>query len=87
MERQLIADYRASISSALPALDLGDEGARLLSAMALLPERIRGFGHVKLANLEKVEEEKKALLSQLESLVQKNRAAGGYRESPEGRAA
>ena len=70
-ERQLAADYRAWISRALPALQRGDEGARLLLALALLPERIRGFGHVKLANLQKAEEEKQALLSQLEVFLQK----------------
>ena len=73
-ERQLVADYCASISSALPTLGLGDEGARLLLALALLPERIRGFGHVKLANLQKAQEEKQALLSQLEALGRENRA-------------
>ena len=75
-ERQLATDYRASISSALPALGLGDDGARLLLALALLPERIRGFGHVKLANLQKAEEEKRTLLLQLEALQQKNQATG-----------
>ena len=87
MERQLIADYRASISSALPALDLGDEGARLLSAIALLPERIRGFGHVKLASFQKAEEEKKTLLAQLDALVQRNSVTSRHPESPEGLAA
>ena len=86
-ERQLITDYQASISTALPTLGLGDEGAKLLMALALLPERIRGFGHVKLANLQKAEEEKKALLLRLEALVQKNRATGGHRELPAGLAA
>ena len=86
-ERQLATDYRASISSALPALGLGDDGARLLLALALLPERIRGFGHVKLANLQKAEEEKRTLLSQLEALLQKNQATGEQQELTAGLAA
>ena len=68
-ERQLGTDYRASISNALPALGLGDDGAKLVTALALLRGRIRGVGHVKLGNLQKVEGEKKTLLSQLEAFV------------------
>ena len=67
-ERQLIASYRNTISSALPALKLGDEAARLLLSLALLPERIRGFGHVKQANLQKAGQEKQVLLGQLAAL-------------------
>ena len=82
-ERQLVEAYRASIHNALPALGLGDEAAKLLLALALLPERIRGFGHVKLANLQKADVEKQALLSQLEALVQKkNSTSGEYSEFP-----
>ena len=69
-ERQLIADYRASIDAALPALTLGDNGARVLLALANVPEKIRGFGHVKLASLQKADEEKKTLLAQLDRLTQ-----------------
>ncbi len=49
LERRLIADYRARIESLLPLL----EPARLPTAVALaeLPLRMRGFGHVKLANV------------------------------------
>ena len=39
----------AALSLVLPALDARNHAAAL--ALATLPERIRGFGHVKLANL------------------------------------
>jgi indolepyruvate ferredoxin oxidoreductase len=49
MERQLVADYRARIEALLPALD----ATRLKTAteIASLPLSMRGFGHVKLANV------------------------------------
>ena len=88
IERQLIASYRDTISSALPALQLGDEAARLLQSLALLPDRIRGFGHVKQANLQKAEQEKGSLLGQLEALRQRAPAsAARYLSTTEGLAA
>jgi indolepyruvate ferredoxin oxidoreductase len=49
MERQLIADYLRRIESLLPALD----AQRLPAAIdiAVLPLSMRGYGHVKLANV------------------------------------
>lgn len=49
MERELIAAYKARIESLLPALD----ASRLKAAtdIAALPLTMRGFGHVKLANV------------------------------------
>ncbi|AMO23976.1 indolepyruvate ferredoxin oxidoreductase family protein [Ramlibacter tataouinensis] len=49
MERQLIANYRDRIEALLPALD----ASRLKAAteIAALPLAMRGFGHVKLANV------------------------------------
>ena len=67
-ERELVTMYREMMSNALLALRLGDEGASLLLALANLPEKIRGFGHVKAANLKKADLEKVALLAQLEEL-------------------
>ena len=64
-ERRLIAEYQATILAALPALAVGKDSVKVLLALANLPEKIRGFGHVKLANLQKAEAEKKALLAQL----------------------
>jgi indolepyruvate ferredoxin oxidoreductase len=49
MERQLIADYMRRVESLLPAL----EASRLPVAtdIAVLPLSMRGYGHVKLANV------------------------------------
>ncbi|MEC4723260.1 indolepyruvate ferredoxin oxidoreductase family protein [Noviherbaspirillum sp. CPCC 100848] len=60
MERQLITEYRDMILSLLDDLD----AARLPLAVeiAALPEKMRGFGHVKEAAVAKVREEQDALL-------------------------
>lgn len=49
MERQLIADYRATIGQALAGLNA--ETLADVAALAEVPAKIRGYGHVKLANL------------------------------------
>jgi indolepyruvate ferredoxin oxidoreductase len=51
LERQLIEDYCASMSAA--ANKLSADNLALVSELASLPEQIRGFGHVKLASVEK----------------------------------
>jgi indolepyruvate ferredoxin oxidoreductase len=52
MERQLIADYEASLSALLP--QLREDNLRQAIELASLPEQIRGFGHVKLDSVRKV---------------------------------
>ena len=49
IERQLISDYEARITRLLPMLDA--QRLPLALAIAGLPHSVRGFGHVKLANL------------------------------------
>ena len=49
MERQLIADYEADV--ALILQQLNRDTLSTAQALATLPERIRGFGHVKAANV------------------------------------
>jgi indolepyruvate ferredoxin oxidoreductase len=49
MERELIADYRRRIESLLP--DLSRERLKIACDVAALPLSMRGFGHVKLANV------------------------------------
>ena len=49
LERQLLRDYEEMIDGLLPALT--PEKLATAVAMAKVPERIRGYGHVKLANL------------------------------------
>jgi len=47
IERALVDEYRAIVESLLPGLD--DARLPLALRIAAVPERIRGFGHVKLA--------------------------------------
>ncbi len=60
MERQLIADYEALIAELLPQLSA--EKLDLAVQLARLPEKIRGYGHVKLANVVTVRAQWKDLL-------------------------
>jgi indolepyruvate ferredoxin oxidoreductase len=64
-ERRLIAAYEASLRQILPGLS----AARLPIALELarLPERIRGFGPIKIAAIAAAEEARAALLAQLEA--------------------
>jgi indolepyruvate ferredoxin oxidoreductase len=48
-ERALVAEYRASIAQMLPVLTPANHAAAL--ALARIPERIRGYGHVKQRHL------------------------------------
>ena len=50
MERKLIDDYERSLTALSSALTAGNLPAAI--ELANLPEHIRGFGHVKLANVE-----------------------------------
>jgi indolepyruvate ferredoxin oxidoreductase len=49
MERRLIADYERCVAEILPALTPGNHA--LAVALASIPEKIRGFGHVKERHL------------------------------------
>ena len=49
MERRLIADYEKTITDLLATLDGGN--VALAAEIASIPEHIRGYGHVKDANL------------------------------------
>ena len=50
MERRLIRDYEATIGRLLPALRSANISAA--SEIARLPERMRGFGHIKARNVQ-----------------------------------
>ena len=65
MERRLIADYRASIEALLPRLD--EVNLEQAVELASLPQHIRGFGHVKLACVDKA----KARWRQLEEALRR----------------
>lgn len=49
MERELVESYRARIAALLPALDASR--LKVATDIAVLPLSMRGFGHVKLANV------------------------------------
>jgi indolepyruvate ferredoxin oxidoreductase len=61
IERQLLSDYRALLDEILA--DLTPENHACAVALASLPEKIRGFGHVKLRNIEIAKTEEQALLA------------------------
>ena len=63
IERRLIIEYENTIDRLLGALSPVNH--RLAVELALLPEALRGFGHVKQKNLEKVKKREKELLAEL----------------------
>jgi indolepyruvate ferredoxin oxidoreductase len=67
MERRLIDEYRMLIEHLLPRLS----PATLVPAVRLagLPEKIRGYGHVKAASVETVKREEQLLLRQFDAIV------------------
>jgi indolepyruvate ferredoxin oxidoreductase len=63
MERQLAADYETTIRRALGVMSA--ENAKDVAALAVLHERIRGYGHVKLANLATVKRRERELAAKV----------------------
>ncbi len=61
-ERKLLADYEALIDEVLAKLDA--ENHALAVALLSLPEKIRGFGHVKLRHIAAAKAEEAELLAQ-----------------------
>jgi indolepyruvate ferredoxin oxidoreductase len=76
LERQLIADYEATIAALLPRLR--EDNLAQAVELASLPEQIRGFGHVKLDNIGKV----RARWKQLENALQGRASPPAVAESP-----
>ena len=62
-ERKLIGDYEALLEELMRALSPGKHATAV--ALAAIPEKIRGFGHVKLRHLQAAKAEEAALLAQL----------------------
>jgi len=62
MERQMISDYEAMIEDILS--DLTSKNHRFATALARLPDEIRGYGPVKEQAIKKAEKTKLALLEQ-----------------------
>jgi indolepyruvate ferredoxin oxidoreductase len=63
LERQMILDYEAMLGEI--ERRLSKETHATAMALARLPEEIRGFGHVKLANYDKAKRKESALLAML----------------------
>ncbi len=62
MERRLIVEYEKTMAEILGAL--GPANHRLAVELALLPERMRGFGHVKQKGVDAAEKRKTELLAE-----------------------
>jgi indolepyruvate ferredoxin oxidoreductase len=66
-ERQLIADYEQLLDEIFA--DLTPDNHRLAVALAEIPEKIRGFGHVKAAHIKAARVQQKNLLEQFRKPV------------------
>jgi indolepyruvate ferredoxin oxidoreductase len=64
-ERALIADYEAMLVEILERLT--PESHHLAVALAAIPDKIRGFGHIKMRSLTAAKAEEAALLAQFRS--------------------
>ena len=60
MERRLIGEYEAAVEELVAGLN--HDNHRLAVEIASLPDGMRGFGHVKEANVAKVKEAERRLL-------------------------
>jgi indolepyruvate ferredoxin oxidoreductase len=76
LERQVIEDYRATIEALLPKLS--ESNLAQAVELANVPEQIRGFGHVKLDNLQKA----KTRWKELEGALQGGPAGPGASNAP-----
>jgi indolepyruvate ferredoxin oxidoreductase len=63
LERQMILDYEVVLGEIERRLSKETHAAAI--ALARLPEEIRGYGHVKLANYEKARRKEASLLAML----------------------
>ena len=62
-ERKLIVEYEQMVEKFVAEFDQIDYDTAV--QLARLPDEVRGFGHVKMANLEQVEKRRESLLSSL----------------------
>src|SRR5204862_3259349 len=64
-ERKLVADYQAMLTEVLDKL--APDNHALAVGLAAIPEKIRGFGHVKARHLAAAKADEAALLDQFRS--------------------
>ena len=67
-ERKLIKDYQAMLTEIMPRLNADNH--HLATGLAAIPEKIRGFGHVKARHLIAAKAEEAALLEQFRAAAQ-----------------
>ncbi|MET1025928.1 MAG: indolepyruvate ferredoxin oxidoreductase family protein [Dongiaceae bacterium] len=72
-ERRLIEDYETLIAELLTGLSHANHAAAV--ELAALPDRIRGFGHVKAASMERAAAERTRLLSAFRNPAKTSQAA------------
>jgi indolepyruvate ferredoxin oxidoreductase len=65
LERQLITDYETVVEELITRLDDSNHG--LAVDIAAIPDAIRGYGHVKLASLDKAKAREAELLAAFRS--------------------
>jgi indolepyruvate ferredoxin oxidoreductase len=73
VERSLIGDYEALVAELIAGLTPANHAIAI--ALAKLPERIRGYGHIKEANLKTAKAEEARLLAQFRAPPQSAIAA------------
>ena len=73
LERRLIADYEATVGDLLERLDRGNLASAV--EIASIPERIRGFGHVKRRHLDEAKKREAELLAAFRAARAPARAA------------
>jgi len=64
LDRQLIRDYRETVGEILDGLNSGN--AALAVEIASLPEKIRGFGPVKMASIEQYRQRHRGLMTRFQ---------------------
>ncbi len=72
-ERQLIADYEMLVAELLAGLSHANHAVAV--ELAALPDRIRGFGHVKAASIERATQERTRLLAEFRHPAKTSQAA------------
>ena len=63
LERRLISEYETLTTKLIASLTT--DNIELISSILSLPEKVRGYGHIKARNARQVEQERQQLLEQL----------------------
>lgn len=74
LERQLIADYEALIQMVLANLSVANHDLAL--QLAMIPEEIRGYGHIKLNSVDQARQRQEQLMKAYLAAVEEKRSTG-----------